>query len=80
MVYDWRRWWRALASCRSGDVFEPPPKRPRRSTPASKRRVTNAQRRIPACKAAAEKAQGMLVFPEVTKAAVGVGGSYGGAR
>jgi lipid-binding SYLF domain-containing protein len=32
---------------------------------------------IPACKAAAEKAQGMLVFPEVTKAAVGVGGSYG---
>jgi lipid-binding SYLF domain-containing protein len=32
---------------------------------------------IPACKAAAEKAQGMLVFPEVTKAAIGVGGSYG---
>src|SRR5262245_15505575 len=32
---------------------------------------------IPACKAAAEKAQGMLVFPEVTKAAVGIGGSYG---
>jgi lipid-binding SYLF domain-containing protein len=32
---------------------------------------------IPACKTAAEKAQGMLVFPEVTKAAVGVGGSYG---
>jgi lipid-binding SYLF domain-containing protein len=32
---------------------------------------------IPACKAAADKAQGMLVFPEVTKAAIGVGGSYG---
>ena len=32
---------------------------------------------IPACKAAAEKAQGMLVFPEVTKAAIGIGGSYG---
>ena len=32
---------------------------------------------IPGCKAAAEKAQGMLVFPEVTKAAVGVGGAYG---
>jgi lipid-binding SYLF domain-containing protein len=32
---------------------------------------------ISACKAAAEKAQGMLVFPEVTKAAIGVGGSYG---
>ncbi len=32
---------------------------------------------IPGCKAAAEKAQGMLVFPEITKAAIGVGGSYG---
>ena len=32
---------------------------------------------IPGCNAAAEKAQGMLVFPEVTKAAIGVGGSYG---
>ncbi len=32
---------------------------------------------IEGCDAAAEKAQGMLVFPEVTKAAVGVGGSYG---
>ena len=32
---------------------------------------------IPGCEAAAKKAQGMLVFPEVTKAAVGVGGSYG---
>jgi lipid-binding SYLF domain-containing protein len=32
---------------------------------------------VPACKAAVEKAQGMLVFPEVTKAAVGIGGSYG---
>jgi lipid-binding SYLF domain-containing protein len=32
---------------------------------------------IQGCNAAAEKAQGMLVFPEVTKAAIGVGGSYG---
>ena len=32
---------------------------------------------IPGCDAAAEKAQGMLVFPEVTKAAIGIGGSYG---
>ena len=32
---------------------------------------------IPGCKTAAEKAVGMLVFPEVTKAAIGVGGSYG---
>jgi lipid-binding SYLF domain-containing protein len=32
---------------------------------------------IPGCQAAAEKAQGMLIFPEVTKAAIGVGGSYG---
>ena len=28
---------------------------------------------IPGCNEAAEKAQGMLVFPEVTKAAIGVG-------
>ena len=32
---------------------------------------------IPGCQEAAGKAQGMLVFPEVTKAAIGVGGSYG---
>ena len=32
---------------------------------------------IPGCKEAAQKASGMLVFPEVTKAAFGVGGSYG---
>ncbi len=32
---------------------------------------------IAGCKEAAGKAQGMLVFPDVTKAAVGVGGSYG---
>ena len=32
---------------------------------------------IPGCKEAAGKAQGLLVFPEVTKAAIGVGGSYG---
>ena len=32
---------------------------------------------VPGCEAAAEKAQGMLVFPKVTKGAIGVGGSYG---
>ena len=32
---------------------------------------------IVGCEAAAEKAQGMLVFPKVTKGAIGVGGSYG---
>jgi lipid-binding SYLF domain-containing protein len=32
---------------------------------------------VQGCNAAAEKAQGMLVFPKVTKGAVGVGGSYG---
>jgi lipid-binding SYLF domain-containing protein len=32
---------------------------------------------IPGCNAAAEKAQGLLVFPKVTKGAIGVGGSYG---
>ena len=32
---------------------------------------------IPGCNTAAEKAKGMLVFPEITKGAVGVGGSYG---
>ena len=34
-------------------------------------------KQIKGCEAAAAKAQGMLVFPEVTKAAIGVGGSYG---
>lgn len=32
---------------------------------------------VPGCETAAEKAQGMLVFPEVTKGAIGIGGSYG---
>jgi lipid-binding SYLF domain-containing protein len=32
---------------------------------------------VPGCNEAAEKAQGMLVFPKVTKGAVIVGGSYG---
>lgn len=32
---------------------------------------------VPGCEAAAVKAQGMLVFPEITAAGVGVGGSYG---
>ena len=32
---------------------------------------------VAGCKAVAHKAKGMLVFPEVTKAGLGVGGSYG---
>jgi lipid-binding SYLF domain-containing protein len=32
---------------------------------------------VAGCETAAEKAQGMLVFPKVTKGAIGVGGSYG---
>jgi lipid-binding SYLF domain-containing protein len=32
---------------------------------------------VEGCEAAAEKAQGMLVFPKVTKGAIGIGGSYG---
>jgi lipid-binding SYLF domain-containing protein len=32
---------------------------------------------VTGCETAAEKAQGMLVFPKVTKGAIGVGGAYG---
>jgi lipid-binding SYLF domain-containing protein len=32
---------------------------------------------VTGCEAAAEQARGMLVFPEITKGAVGIGGSYG---
>jgi lipid-binding SYLF domain-containing protein len=32
---------------------------------------------VAGCETAAESARGMLVFPEVTKGAIGVGGSYG---
>ncbi len=32
---------------------------------------------VPGCKAVGEKAQGILIFPEITQAAVGVGGAYG---
>ena len=32
---------------------------------------------VPGCETAAERAQGMLVFPKVTKGAIGVGGAYG---
>ena len=32
---------------------------------------------VAGCETAAEKARGMLVFPKVTKGAIGVGGSYG---
>lgn len=32
---------------------------------------------VAGCEAVADKAKGMLVFPEVTKAGLGVGGSYG---
>jgi lipid-binding SYLF domain-containing protein len=33
--------------------------------------------KVEGCNTAAEKAQGLLVFPKVTKGAIGVGGSYG---
>ena len=45
--------------------------------PASRPRATSARRTLLGCETAAEKAQGMLVFPKVTKGAIGVGGSYG---
>lgn len=32
---------------------------------------------VEGCETAAERAQGMLVFPKITKGAIGVGGSYG---
>jgi lipid-binding SYLF domain-containing protein len=32
---------------------------------------------VPGCKAVGEKAKGILIFPEITQAAVGVGGAYG---
>jgi len=32
---------------------------------------------VPGCKEAAAEAEGMLVFPTITKGAIGVGGSYG---
>ena len=32
---------------------------------------------VPGCEVAAESARGMLVFPSVTKGAIGIGGSYG---
>jgi lipid-binding SYLF domain-containing protein len=39
--------------------------------------VTHCYGKVAGCKSAAAKAKGMLVFPEVTKAGLGVGGSYG---
>jgi lipid-binding SYLF domain-containing protein len=33
--------------------------------------------KVPGCETAATKAQGILVFPKVTKGAIGIGGSYG---
>jgi lipid-binding SYLF domain-containing protein len=43
--------------------------------------VTSARdacaKRVAGCESAATKAQGMLVFPEITEAGVGIGGSYG---
>ena len=32
---------------------------------------------VPGCRTAAERAHGMLVFPEITEAGLGIGGSYG---
>jgi lipid-binding SYLF domain-containing protein len=32
---------------------------------------------VAGCKAVGEKAQGILIFPEITQAAVGIGGAYG---
>jgi lipid-binding SYLF domain-containing protein len=32
---------------------------------------------VPGCKAVGEKAHGILIFPEITQAAVGIGGAYG---
>ena len=32
---------------------------------------------VSGCKAVGEKAKGILIFPEITQAAVGIGGSYG---
>jgi lipid-binding SYLF domain-containing protein len=37
----------------------------------------NCAKRVAGCEAAATKAQGMLVFPKITEAGVGIGGSYG---
>jgi len=39
--------------------------------------LASCKAQMPACNALAGKAKGILVFPEVTKAAVGIGGSYG---
>jgi hypothetical protein len=35
---------------------------------------------VPGCETAATEAQGMLVFPAVTKGAIGIGGSMARAR
>lgn len=39
--------------------------------------ISKCYAEVAGCKAVADKAKGMLVFPEVTKAGLGVGGSYG---
>ncbi len=39
--------------------------------------IKQCETQVAGCKTVADKAKGMLVFPEVTKAAIGVGGSYG---
>lgn len=39
--------------------------------------IKQCEAQVAGCKAVMGRAKGMLVFPEVTKAAIGVGGSYG---
>lgn len=39
--------------------------------------IKQCEAQVAGCKAVAGRAKGILVFPEVTKAAVGIGGSYG---
>jgi lipid-binding SYLF domain-containing protein len=44
---------------------------------AVQKTIATCYQTVETCKEFGNKAQGMLVFPEVTKAAVGVGGEYG---
>ena len=44
---------------------------------AVQKTIANCYQTVQTCKEFGNKASGMLVFPEVTKAAIGVGGEYG---
>jgi lipid-binding SYLF domain-containing protein len=46
-------------------------------TAAVQKTIASCYQTVQTCKEFGNKASGMLVFPEVTKAAVGVGGEYG---